>query len=74
MEKIEELKDKLIPTNFININISKLTILFIRNNNLQTIYDFEELYLLIIYLMILTSYILNFILWADNKLLQVNIQ
>jgi hypothetical protein len=62
MEKIEELKDKLIPTNFININISKLTILFIRNNNLQTIYDFEELYLLIIYLMILTSYILNFIL------------
>lgn len=62
MEKIEELKDKLIPTNFININISKLTILFIRNNNLQTIYDFEELYLLIIYLMVLTSYILNFIL------------
>lgn len=57
MEKIEELKDKLIPTNFININISKLTILFIRNNNLQTIYDFEELYLLIIYLMILTSHI-----------------
>ena len=42
MEKIEELKDKLIPTNFININISKLTILFIRNNNLQTIYDLRS--------------------------------
>ena len=50
MEKIEELKDKLIPTNFININISKLTILFIKNNNLQTIYNLEKLYLLIIYL------------------------
>lgn len=50
MEKIEELKDKLIPTNFININISKLTILFIKKNNLQTIYNLEKLYLLIIYL------------------------